>query len=457
MQDIVIELPAPFVVFGGLILASILVAQLPLSRFTGRPAPLSQLQERMGLSGLDGGVFFVILLFWAVIFLSLFLGLLAVIWSFAWGPLPTEAEIWDWRFSLAKLTALTAVLGAVVALPFTLIRLKLAREQNAHAEEALYNDKMNTAVEDLYAQRQITKWNGRNNETASNGWEDDITRRNGAIDRLKGLVEENIALLPRVDRMLTVYLQELTREYPAEVPPADATPKELKAWAETLTRKRSDMENAVQTLSQLPRDAAYLKGRKPPDLQDINMQAFKLSGLTLNEANLRRGNLRRAKLQGADLIRAKLQGANLSWAQLQGADLIRAQLQGAQLFLAQLQGANLSWAQLQGADLSVAKLQGATLWEAQLQGADLRWARFDTGTSLTNATLRGAGVREVDFTDVPQIAAHLEGMFGDASVTLPEGVTAPGHWAPEKLDWEAFETEWRAFQHSIGQDPDNPE
>ena len=381
----------------------------------------------MGLSGLDGGVFFVILLFWAVIFLSLFLGLLAVIWSFAWGPLPTEAEIWDWRFSLAKLTALTAVLGAVVALPFTLIRLKLAREQNAHAEEALYNDKMNTAVEDLYAQRQITKWNGRNNETASNGWEDDITRRNGAIDRLKGLVEENIALLPRVDRMLTVYLQELTREYPAEVPPADATPKELKAWAETLTRKRSDMENAVQTPSQLPRDAAYLKGRKPPDLQDINMQAFKLSGLTLNEANLRRGNLRRAKLQGADLIRAKLQGANLSWAQLQGADL------------------------------SVAKLQGATLWEAQLQGADLRWARFDTGTSLTNATLRGAGVREVDFTDVPQIAAHLEGMFGDASVTLPEGVTAPGHWAPEKLDWEAFETEWRAFQHSIGQDPDNPE
>ena len=63
----------------------------------------------------------------------------------------------------------------------------------------------------------------------------------------------------------------------------------------------------------------------------------------------------------------------------------------------------------------------------------------------------------MDFSDVPQIAAHLEGMLSDASVPLPEGVTAPTHWDTEELDPGAFIKAWRAFQREIGQDPDNPE
>ena len=62
-------------------------------------------------------------------------------------------------------------------------------------------------------------------------------------------------------------------------------------------------------------------------------------------------------------------------------------------------------------------------------------------------------MRNVDFTTVPQIAQHLEDIFGDASVTLPEGVEAPGHWPQSKLDVSEFATQWRAWQKKIGTDP----
>jgi hypothetical protein len=161
-------------------------------------------------------------------------------------------------------------------------------------------------------------------------------------------------------------------------------------------------------------------------------------------------------LQGANLTRAKLQGAYLSGAQLQGAYLLGAQLQGAKLSSAQLQEAYLLGAQLQGAKLIGAQLQGADLLGAQLQGTNLSRAQFDPNTNLSAATFRGAALRSVDFTTLPQIADHLEHLFGDDTVKLPRGVTAPAHFSQSYEDYEAFITAWRAFQRSIGQDPNNP-
>ena len=63
----------------------------------------------------------------------------------------------------------------------------------------------------------------------------------------------------------------------------------------------------------------------------------------------------------------------------------------------------------------------------------------------------------VDFTNVPQIADHVSDIFGDGSVTLPEGCARPDHWPEETLNFQDFRTQWRAWQRSIGQDPDNPE
>ncbi|WP_138069752.1 pentapeptide repeat-containing protein, partial [Sulfitobacter sp. EhC04] len=108
------------------------------------------------------------------------------------------------------------------------------------------------------------------------------------------------------------------------------------------------------------------------------------------------------------------------------------------------------------AEVRGAQLQGAELFGAKLQGADLRRAQFDAATNLSTADLRGAALRSVDLTNVPQIAEHLEGLFGDGTVTLPEGMERPERFSVEFEKQLDFDTAWRAFQRSIGQDPADP-
>ncbi|NOR31670.1 MAG: hypothetical protein GQ539_11295, partial [Sulfitobacter sp.] len=108
-----------------------------------------------------------------------------------------------------------------------------------------------------------------------------------------------------------------------------------------------------------------------------------------------------------------------------------------------------------------AQLQGANFFKAQLQGASLFGAQFDGETSFRAATLRGAALRDVNFTQINIKPDQITDTFGDATVTLPGGhgpdhENWPEHWSKEILDWEDFKTEWCDFQRSIGQDPDNP-
>ncbi len=482
VDDIIFEISQRNLIGIALLIAFLFVpigiSLLPYKGDPAKPPLFDRLQARMGLSGLNSGLLFVAIAIWAIIFVSLVLGLLGVIWSFILSPIPQgQAQIWDWRFSLAKMAALTATLGAVVALPFTLIRLTFTRTQTETAVEALFNDKINAAVEDLYAQRQIsvpvTDGEKQSHESI---WQDDVTRRNGAIDRLEGLVQESPTSAERVARMLSVYVRELSQEY-KPIPTPETTDREnLRRWARELKPARSDMQNAVQVLGRLQSISGVTELAGLVDLSGANLQGFDLSQLSFEKSNFSG-----AKLQGANLGRAQLQGADLGWAQLQGAHLRRAQLQGANLGWAKLQEANLSWAQLQGANLGWAKLQeaklggaqlqgaflggaklqGAKLSWAQLQGANLSGAQFDNATSLVNATLRGASAREVDFANSTIKPHQIEAMFGDASVTLPGGhgpdhESWPAHWSKEKLHWADFETQGRAHQTSIGQDPDNP-
>uniref|UniRef100_UPI003B516B6E pentapeptide repeat-containing protein n=1 Tax=Roseovarius indicus TaxID=540747 RepID=UPI003B516B6E len=162
--------------------------------------------------------------------------------------------------------------------------------------------------------------------------------------------------------------------------------------------------------------------------------------LDLRNADLRGADLSGLNFKGADLRDARLQGASLWQARLQGAVLAAAQLQGARLTEAQMQGAVLWGAQLQEADLEEAQMQGAGLWLARLHGAVLAGVRVNEQTDFTAATLQGAAVTSVDCSDVPQIAEHLQDIFGDASVTLPEGVAWPKHW-PEHMLYGVAETE----------------
>ena len=192
------------------------------------------------------------------------------------------------------------------------------------------------------------------------------------------------------------------------------------------------------------------------NLHEAKLADARLQGAHLESTNLQGAILWGAKLQGANLGKANLQEATLWGANLERADLGGANLQEATLCEAKLQGADFGGANLQGAYLSDTKLQGANLGDANLQGADLRDAKIDDTTSLKPATLRGAGLREVDFTHITNPALLAEA-FGDASVTLPDGyVTGQGdlaHWSSKELGDDEFHDQWRAHQKSIGFEP----
>lgn len=103
-----------------------------------------------------------------------------------------------------------------------------------------------------------------------------------------------------------------------------------------------------------------------------------------------------------------------------------------------------------------------------MEGAELWRARMDAHTSLTAANLRGAAVRDVNWESVGISAEQVNSIFGDASVTLPGGVTPghadwPAHWpvrALPPIDQEggpAFHTEWRKWQDNpAGYSPPPP-
>ena len=186
-----LDMPAPFfwggVALIGLILASYLI-YLTLPDAKGDKGPLHTLGARLGLRRwnptllLAGSVFFLILV------PTLLVGLLGLIIDVVTSGGADNTYL--------RIGGLTAVLGGIIALPLTLIRLNLA-------QESLFNDKINEATKGLYARRQVTVGEGEN---AKDHWQDDIVQRNAAIDRLAGLAKERSSEASRIARQLSVFV-----------------------------------------------------------------------------------------------------------------------------------------------------------------------------------------------------------------------------------------------------------
>lgn len=376
---------------GGFVLVTVLlVVVLPKSGAEAKP--LTRLKSRLGLSDLHHGLFFIAALMWGVILILLFAGLLGVIWDMLWSVLPASGpEQTGWRFTLTKLAALTAVLVAVVAFPVTLTGLKMTRLQTRTAEAALFNDKINSASDDLHAMRQ--RWDGKDNI-----WEADVVRRNAAIDRLEGLVREQPDVAPRIARMLSVYVREMSKEVPPEPLPQDVSPRELRDWARGLPVKRSDMHTAVHALGRLRKKFEEELSGQTIDLSGANLQAISLSD---DDSSFEDMLFEFAQMQGAYLIKAQMQGTNLIGA----------------------------------------KMQGAFFYSMEMNET----------TRLIDTSLKGAAVQSCDLSLVSLSDDQIASIFGDASVTLPGGVTPdhpdwPAHFPKEVLENKEFFAQWRAWQ-----------
>lgn len=135
-----------------------------------------------------------------------------------------------------------------------------------------------------------------------------------------------------------------------------------------VTSKKLDSDTVIKD---------YTKGRRDfaqQDLNNLNLQKTKLSGVNFYQSKLTKANFGGTDLSNTDfgraiLIQAILRNANLSRAYLSYTNLEGADLRGADLTFA-----SLNYANLKGANLCGANLRNAKISERQLSQAKTNWA-----------------------------------------------------------------------------------
>ena len=225
------------------------------------------------------------------------------------------------------------------------------------------------------------------------------------------------------------------------------------------------------------------------DFQNSRLTGSLLQGAKLNSTHMEGAFLEHVHMEGADLTEVHFEVANLREAQLQGAGLWNADVKVAHLRGADLVGASLGWTQMigaylgetnmQGALLRAVNMKGALLIGTHLEGARIAGARMEgvfldaahmAGVIQLDATgLRGAAVKDMDFTYTPDIWVHVPLIFGDGSVTLPGGIRPgnidwPKHWGNKRLGREEhdgytvelFDKTWHTWLATLPVEPTPP-
>lgn len=466
-----------FVGLGGFALA-LLVVLAALSQVKPGPVrdPVGMLRTAMKSERVPYFWFAFFTALWMVIFLVLLVGLVMEIGFLFLTETPGDPStgagktaFTELRFHLTKITALTAVLGAVVAFPFTLIRIQLTQEQNRHAENSLFNEKMNAAISDLHAQRQVTKTHRKDGRM--NVWEDDIVRRSGALDRLEALAHERPELTQRIADMLSVYLKELTWEYPAKTPPEGATPEELSDWASKLCPARSDMEKAAQVMGRL----AHIKGISADTLRR-DMRGVNLQGFDLNSLNFRDTDFRNAILDGANFFsinapraiwsNSSFIGTRFHWAKmnncnfrdcefhqtsLRAADVAKSSFASAKFIAVDCFRTNFEFCDLEAtrfdsSNLNDTRLQSASLFRSVLRQCELRHIEFDADTDVSFVDLDLSWLQPEGFFFGNLTDDQIRRTFGcfESDEEIPRKL--PDHWAENIPDLKTARDEWTLYK-----------
>jgi uncharacterized protein YjbI with pentapeptide repeats len=126
-----------------------------------------------------------------------------------------------------------------------------------------------------------------------------------------------------------------------------------------------------------------------------------------------------------DCAKCNLFQADFSYADLHGRNFAGARLRQSELSLTEFDNANFA-----GANLSIANAFGARFSGANLSGADLRVGAF-VGAYFGGANLKGALLNGANFAGAEMqtarglTQAQLSTACGDATTTLPAGLTIP--------------------------------
>lgn len=270
---------------------------------------LTRLKERFGAHTWPDTLFWGIALLWVALTGLLVLGLLTFILDIITQPTPQDDDGRTFYTLVTKTAALTAVLGALVAFPFTVLRLKLTADQTKTAEQNHFNDILSKAIANLGAEKTVKRAGGVEKSVPT------LEVRNGGILALERLARENLSFHIEVMEILTAYIRHNIQSY-----------VEYKGEQEYPIRPRDDIITALNVISR--RSPAQRQTEKDADyvlqLNDTTFAGLILSGYDFSGINFERTDFSKAQLDGLDLNAANLETCNFS-----NAGLLRVQWQDA--------------------------------------------------------------------------------------------------------------------------------
>ena len=224
------------------------------------------------------------------------------------------------------------------------------------------------------------------------------------------IAREDYSPAQRIARMLSYYVQKLSKEHPPIRPLQLDSEAQAHNWRYTEFRKhcRQDMERAVQSLGRInPKNEAVREAFMPRNI-------------------------------------------DLSYCNLQGFDLRNRQYQGARFRHSNLQAADLEGAHLEYSDLTVTDLRDADMRKAHLQGAILFQARMSTLTQIVDCNFRGAAIFFVDEETITKLRPYWNDIIAFMEWLPPD---APSHWHEvNNFEPDQAESDWRtwAAEHHPG-------
>ena len=443
-----------FVSLGGFALACVIVFALLGAPKDGQADPLVQLKTNLGLKNFNSGLFLIGALIWSMIFGLLAFGLIWLIWDLIWIAAPNtgdnKEDIWNLRFDLVKLTALTATLGAVVALPITMQRLRLTRLQTTTAEEGLITDRISKAVEGLGAEKNVKsvhetpryqvddkgKWRKDDNGKPVPALRPDdipIVDRE-VLERSEPNLEVRVGAIFALERIAQdsdrdhIQIMEILCSYVRSNSPAISSEKKPQP------KPRTDIQSAMQVLGRRrPEKVRIERAARNSDIEagynlDLSNSCF--DGLDMSELNFKSAIFRGCQFRNAYLRKTKLKNAVVEECDLSGADLRKTKFQGARIWNSKLHGANL-----RGAEFHAASLRRVDFPMDRLVGQSPDTVFWDTtllnNSDFSSAFLRMAGQQNVNYL-------HLQRKFIQKMSI------------PEFRDSRTAYVAWRVWQKEIG-------
>lgn len=423
-------------------------------------------------------------LLWLLIFVALVFGLLLQLWELIWFlPPESKVEQTEARFALVRLTAMTATLGAVVALPFTLVKVNLTREANETAVQGIVTDRINKAVEGLGAtksvreQRQDQAGNPTYEKTniGKNDYSKpvivEVTKPNlevriGAIYSLERISQDSPRDHIQIMEILCAYIKENSQAGQAtRFPEVSDYNFRSQEWTEC-PPIRTDIQVALDVIGRrsvelwkLEREAGYRL-----DLPNCNFQNARFRK-NWRSANFNRSIFEQADLRGGDFSDASFRHCQMSKCTFAGVNFERVDL-----FAAVFKHTKFH----PNGRRPLEALMASSGLGVQLEKCWVEETKFDPAKSAVTASnttfvfckfsdhflLQGLfgsqrfGGPENKFIDCAFRGINLEGIsgrfnpdefFGDASV---QTVALPPHWPNEVLSETDFESKWREWRNS---------